>query len=80
MFGGSGFVGQNVCQAALKLGAEVVSVNRSGAPSGKDWSDRVRWVRSDIFEPDTYASEVSPAAGVSGPELVARKATAVNFS
>lgn len=60
MFGGNGFVGQNVCQAALLMGADVVSVNRSGAPAGrdKDWKDKVRWIQADIFEPDLYAAEV----------------------
>lgn len=60
VFGGNGFVGQRVCQAALRLGAEVVCVNRSGAPSakGKDWISDVRWVRGDIFKPDDYSAEV----------------------
>lgn len=63
VFGGSGFVGQNVCQAALRMGADVVSVNRSGAPPGKDkaWKDKVRWVQADIFKPEDYAAEVRPA-------------------
>lgn len=60
MFGGNGFVGQNVCQAALLMGADVVSVNRSGAPAGRDkvWKDNVRWVQGDIFKPELYAAEV----------------------
>ncbi len=53
-------MGQNVCQAALKMGANVVSVNRSGPPSGKDkaWKDTIRWVHADIFKPEDYADEV----------------------
>lgn len=58
VFGGSGFVGQNVCQAALMLGAEVVSINRSGAPAAKKWVNDVRWVQGDIFQPDNYTNEV----------------------
>lgn len=60
VFGGNGFVGQSVCQAALRLGAEVVSISRSGAPVGKNksWADAVRWVRGDIFKPENYAAEV----------------------
>lgn len=59
VFGGNGFVGQNVCQAALMLGAEVVSINRSGAPGGGEkWANDVRWVQGDIFQPDNYANEV----------------------
>ncbi|CAM9319310.1 unnamed protein product [Scytosiphon promiscuus] len=65
VFGGNGFVGQNVCQAALRLGAEVVSVNRSGAPAGKDkeWKEKVRWVQADIFNQEDYAAELSGATG-----------------
>lgn len=63
VFGGNGFVGQNVCQAALRLGAEVVSVNRSGAPAGKakEWKEKVRWVKADIFNQEDYAAEVCDA-------------------
>ncbi|CAM9466405.1 unnamed protein product [Pylaiella littoralis] len=66
VFGGNGFVGQNVCQAALLMGADVVSVNRSGAPAGRDkvWKDNVRWVQGDIFKPELYAAELSDATGV----------------
>lgn len=60
VFGGNGFVGQNVCQAALLMGADVVSVNRSGPPAGKEkaWKDTVKWVQADIFKPEDYATEV----------------------
>ena len=60
MFGGNGFVGQNVCQAALLMGADVVSVNRSGPPAGKDkvWKNTVQWVQADVFKPENYADEV----------------------
>lgn len=61
VLGGNGFVGQSVCQAALRHGAEVVSISRSGAPVGKDkksWAEDVRWVREDIFKPENYAAEV----------------------
>lgn len=60
VFGGNGFVGQNVCQAALHMGADVVSVNRSGPPAGKGkgWKDTVKWVQADIFKPEDYAAEV----------------------
>eukprot|EP00903_Cladosiphon_okamuranus_P010693 g10106.t1 len=66
VFGGNGFVGQNVCQAALLLGADVVSVNRSGPPAGKDevWKGKVKWVQADIFKPEDYAAELSGATGV----------------
>lgn len=74
MFGGNGFVGQNVCQAALLMGADVVSVNRSGPPGGteKVWKDAVKWVQADIFKPEDYAAEVSRCRALScyaGPVL-----------
>lgn len=49
-----------MCQASLDLGAEVISVNRSGAPSreGKGWINDVRWIKGDIFKPDDYSAEV----------------------
>lgn len=51
------------------MGADVVSVNRSGAPAGKDkdWKDMVRWIQADIFKPEDYAAEV---CAVTGPGLV----------
>lgn len=60
VFGGNGFVGQNVCQAALLMGADVVSINRSGPPAGKEqaWKGSVKWVQADIFKPEHYADEV----------------------
>lgn len=48
IFGGSGFVGRNVCEAATRvLGLDVVSVSRSGRPTGKlpSWADDVQWVK-----------------------------------
>lgn len=52
VFGGNGFVGSCVCQSGLHLGAEVISVNRSGRPQGnEEWIDRVKWVQGDISDP-----------------------------
>ncbi|CAN0067469.1 unnamed protein product [Choristocarpus tenellus] len=65
VFGGSGFVGQRVCQAAAATGAQVTSVNRSGAPSKVGpWARDVRWVKADIFSPDDYINEIEGAVGV----------------
>ncbi|CAM9910135.1 unnamed protein product, partial [Discosporangium mesarthrocarpum] len=64
VFGGNGFVGQRVCRAAIDLGAEVVSVNRSGPPEVQgEWVDRVRWVKADIFNPSDYKDELTGARG-----------------
>lgn len=51
VFGGSGFVGSAVCQAAVDLGLKVTSVSRGGRPSfasGADWASGVEWLRSDV--------------------------------
>lgn len=47
MVGGNGYVGRRVVQSALlNYAAEVVSINRSGAPSNVDesWVSQVKWV------------------------------------
>ena len=48
VFGGNGFVGSRVCQQGLAMGAQVVSVNRSGRPAGLRgaWLDSVEWVQA----------------------------------
>ena len=47
IFGGNGFVGSRVCQAALECGLEVVSVNRSGKPGNVKggWVQQVEWCK-----------------------------------
>ncbi|MES1907699.1 MAG: hypothetical protein MHM6MM_000768 [Cercozoa sp. M6MM] len=52
VLGGTGFVGQRVCQAALRKGCQVVSVSRSGSPHAseiEDWMDNVNWEKGDLF-------------------------------
>lgn len=45
VLGGSGFVGTEVCKAAILQGISVVSLSRSGRPSSSaPWADRVTWV------------------------------------
>ncbi|KAI8106752.1 hypothetical protein M9434_001406 [Picochlorum sp. BPE23] len=61
VFGGSGFVGSKVCQQAINMGLDVVSVSRSGRPgflSGSAWADSVDWVRSDGTKSDGVWKEV----------------------
>ncbi|KAG5187578.1 hypothetical protein JKP88DRAFT_353692 [Tribonema minus] len=65
VFGGSGFVGQSVCQAALALGCDVVSFSRSGSPEqAPSWASDVQWLKGDIFKPEDYAAELVGATGV----------------
>eukprot|EP00889_Picochlorum_renovo_P006146 jgi/Picre1/33176/NNA_008501.t1 len=61
VFGGSGFVGSKVCQQAIDMGLDVISVSRSGRPgflSGSAWADSVDWVRSDGTKSDGVWKEV----------------------
>lgn len=49
VFGGNGFIGCQVCRAALALGLDVTSVNRSGSPPDQaDWVQKVSWVTADL--------------------------------
>jgi uncharacterized protein YbjT (DUF2867 family) len=65
VLGGNGFVGQRVCQFAVSLGCEVVSLSRSGPPEPLPaWSDTVQWAQGDIFKPETYSPHLQGAAGV----------------
>ncbi|KAF3906345.1 hypothetical protein ABW20_dc0103973 [Dactylellina cionopaga] len=73
VFGGNGFVGSKICQAALLKNWKVISVSRSGEPDWKtsgqngrrpEWADRVTWVSADIFEPATYKSHLASANAV----------------
>ena len=57
VLGGNGYVGQNVCAAAIQsnLFSEVRSLNRSGAPTSPpdhlaELFSQVEWVKGDIFD------------------------------
>ncbi|KAL7448047.1 hypothetical protein ACHAWC_000308 [Mediolabrus comicus] len=57
VLGGNGYVGQNVCAAAIQsnLFSEVRSLNRSGAPTSPpdhlaEFFSQVEWVKGDIFD------------------------------
>eukprot|EP00930_Biecheleria_cincta_P013816 TRINITY_DN12134_c0_g2_i1.p1 TRINITY_DN12134_c0_g2~~TRINITY_DN12134_c0_g2_i1.p1 ORF type:complete len:301 (-),score=70.35 TRINITY_DN12134_c0_g2_i1:708-1610(-) len=65
VLGGSGFVGQRVCERLATSGAEVVSVSRSGGPPAGlgPWAEKVRWVKGDVLSMDMFA-EVSGASAV----------------
>ena len=59
MLGGNGYVGQNICRAALDSGKfSVASLSRSGRPtnpgpclaSNAEMMDKVEWLEGDIFD------------------------------
>lgn len=56
VLGGNGYVGQNICHAALQSGNFVVrSLNRSGEPIAppshlSSYLSQVEWVKGDIFD------------------------------
>ncbi|KAJ1735354.1 hypothetical protein LPJ61_000602 [Coemansia biformis] len=66
--GGSGFLGQAVCRAALARGWEVLSLSRHGAPKqaaaghggpGDPLAGGVRWIKGDALEPDTFREHLA---------------------
>lgn len=53
--GGNGFIGSQVCRAAVEAGHDVVGLGRSGRPKGAAaWMDRVTWAAADVLEPDAW--------------------------
>ena len=51
VYGGSGFVGSNICEEGANLGVQVTSVSRGGRPSfasRAEWASEVEWLRSDV--------------------------------
>lgn len=55
--GGNGFIGAEVCRAAVAAGHEVIGMGRSGRPPlPEPWTDRVRWLQADVFRPDAWAA------------------------
>lgn len=73
VLGGSGYVGQNVCHAAVKSGgfAAVHSLNRSGAPPPGASPDhlssslsQVEWIAGDVFDRVAREDAISEADAV----------------
>eukprot|EP01041_Mallomonas_annulata_P012270 gene12270-25791_t len=65
VFGGNGFVGQRVCKNAVKLGMEVISINRSGPPhTDQPWRKNVKWVKGDANCLAEWADEIKGASAV----------------
>lgn len=66
IFGGSGFIGQAICQEAVKQSIPVVSISRSGRPkaSSLKTNSLITWVSSDIFTETHWHQYLSNASGV----------------
>ena len=66
VFGGNGYVGQNVCKAALAQSAKVISINRSGKPttSDEEWHKQIKWIKADVFTGSEYKDELRNVTGV----------------
>ncbi|KAG7755551.1 hypothetical protein KL911_001608 [Ogataea haglerorum] len=69
VFGGSGFLGKRICEAAVERGLKVVSVTSSGSRPRQllpveEWPEKVEWVKGDIFKPHTYKDLLSDANAV----------------
>lgn len=64
VFGGNGYVGRRVCEHALKMNAQVISVSRSGKPSfGAIEHPNMSYESADIFKPDEYRQFLTGATG-----------------
>lgn len=70
VFGGNGFLGQRICEAAVKNGFQVTSLSRSGQPpksysrSDSQWIRKVNWQSADIFNPNTYKQHLKDTPNV----------------
>lgn len=50
VFGGSGFIGREVCKLLVTCGCAVTSISRSGEPKklpDEPWASQVRWMKAD---------------------------------
>ena len=67
VFGGSGFIGQRVCQKLTEAGCDVVSCSRSGRPAdaGGAWADAVEWASADASVDDLAPAVAGSDAVVS---------------
>jgi nucleoside-diphosphate-sugar epimerase len=54
--GGSGFIGRHICSKAASMNIPVVSISRSGKPSGFycDNDPLIKWVKADVFKPESW--------------------------
>ena len=68
VFGGNGYVGQNVCQCAVELGISVMSISRSGSPfqnkKSPDWGKNVQWETGDAENESSFLGKLKGVDGV----------------
>jgi len=65
IIGGNGFVGTAIAHQAVNLGAKVFAVSRSGTPSSKsEWANRVKWVKGDSMNPETFKDVLEESESV----------------
>ena len=84
VLGGNGYVGQNICRAALDSGKyAVASLSRSGPPStpnpcltaNSHLMDEIEWMKGDIFDVarrDEAFGGVGPAAALTAVVIPSR--------
>lgn len=63
VFGGNGYLGQEICKQALLKGLTVHSASRGGNPPkikglDGDWVNHVQWHRADLKEPSSYMKQL----------------------
>ncbi|HCM89539.1 MULTISPECIES: hypothetical protein [Vagococcus] len=62
IFGGSGFIGQGVCQEAINREIPVISISKHGKPTEAElWmsSPLITWLSIDIFKDDSWKNYIS---------------------
>ncbi|MFU8806182.1 MAG: SDR family oxidoreductase, partial [Bradymonadaceae bacterium] len=65
VFGGSGFIGREVCRLGRALGHRMISISRGGRPKlDEPWVQGVEWVQADALEPATWRPLLEGAYGV----------------
>ena len=70
VFGGNGYVGQEIVRNALINGINVTSISRSGEPVGfKSPNDlktpaSVNWLKGDILNSSSWIKEIESCSGV----------------
>ncbi|MCI0130869.1 NAD-dependent epimerase/dehydratase family protein [Vagococcus sp. CY53-2] len=61
IFGGSGFIGQKICQKAIEQGYHVYSISTHGKPSiNEKWVHHANmtWIASDVVKHDTWQNNI----------------------
>ncbi len=63
IFGGSGFLGQQIAKILVQRQHQVISVSRHGKPAtlSASWSHQVQWVCSDVTHDTNWQEQVQRA-------------------